>query len=267
MNELMLRLENIVIKDIEDEPENESESEENIDWELMSSKKLKIDSMFIALSDMKLDADIHTKALQMYNVSIEKCGLKRIKFKNAIMCACVFLAFSIQGDPREETSLMKHFGVTKAKYTKGLKIVKTINIESRIHTNTLDNQIFKLCRDFNILDDLDEVKAFIAKYKFEYLNKNYKIHTSKKIVYCVLLYNWTVLTKSNIPTITVFASKCNISHISFKKILLKLKFILEENLKTRIHLITKPFMIRFNVESKPVDSEIVNKICSKLIIQ
>lgn len=214
--DLFKELEELVFK--QEKPIQETK-QELTDWDiLINNGKDKTKNNNIALLEkLQLDRKVFDNALYYYNQTLENTSLKKIKFKNAIMCSCVFLAFSINGDHREEKALMKHFDVDKKKYTKGLKMIKTTISDVRIIRNSFDNELFFLCREMNILSDLKNIKEYLDKNFNYYFSKNPYI--SSKTILCALFYAWLLQNKQFIPTIESFAGICNISHKSMKRIL------------------------------------------------
>lgn len=256
---LFKELEELVFR--QEKPIQEN-TEEITDWEILIKKDDKTKNNNIALLEkLQLDRKIFDIALYYYNKTLENSKLKKIKFKNAIMCSCVFLAFSINGDHREENSLMQHFNVDKKKYTKGLKMIKTTISDVRIIKNSFDNDLFFLCREMNILSDLVDIKKYLEKNIDYYSERNPYI--SSKTILCALFYAWLLQNKKFIPSIETFAEICNLSHKSIKRILYRhteilhnfvnkiiteklLKF--KETLNVEISLVEKNYYVKNSIK-------------------
>ena len=230
MDDLMKELENIVLKDIQDECEDEGiEKQEITDWEMITKIKKgtdKINNFNISLlENLNLENHIFKEALEYYNTTIKQ-NYKRSKFKSAVMCACVFLAFSNNNDFREEKSLMEYFNINKVKYTKGLKMVKTCVTEIRYIKNSFDNELFSFCKELDTIDDVKNISIFIEEniqIAMETLSQS-----SIRMLNCSLIYVWLFKNKKIIPTIESFSRICKISDKTLNRTLYKISFLFED---------------------------------------
>lgn len=246
MDNLMQQLEKIVLNDFEGDNTNviAQKDDEITDWDILKKNNKGTDRINNAniclLENLKLEHDIFYTALNYYNTIFKIKECKRIKFKNAVMCACVLMAFSIHHNHREEQSLFNHFGINKNQYTKALRLVKTLLIETRPVKKTFDNDLFHLCREMNIIDDIESVKQFISMNCASV--SKYSKRTSSKIINCILLYVWILRNKNTIPTKKTFASLCNISCKSIIQMLYRNKFLFTDYIEEQIQKKTTEFI-------------------------
>lgn len=243
-DDLMNELENFILSE-KDNIEQSDDSTEFTDWDLITKHKKGTDKTnnknICLLENLKLDSHVFQKALSMYQTTIKHSDFKNLKFKNAIMCASVYIAFFLDGDHREELSLITYFSIDKKKYTKGLKLVKLAVEEARCIKNSFYNELFSICRDMNILHELSNIKSYISKHIDN--ASSYNLKTSEKAVSCSLIYIWLIENKNTIPSLESFSSICNISKNSLKKITLKNLPIIRPFLSSIIGVCIEDFLI------------------------
>lgn len=268
LNCLMHELENFISKSKTNDSDVESncDSDSGIgtlnhydDWELITFSKKGKDKtnnfVIEMLCNLKLEKEIFDLALQIFTETLLKCGLKRVKFKTAVMCACVWIAFSIKKDYREEKSLIEYFGINKQKYTKGLKLVKTVIIETREFKNSVNNDLFRICRDLNIIDDIKKIEEFLNNFNYDEIKQKCVFKTSPKTICFSLVYIWLLINKNNVIPLREY---CEISKISNFNVIKKLIFYHKNLLKNWVYNIidnyTKFFcdkyVIKFPIEYK-----------------
>lgn len=274
MDKLMLELENFILQE-ENYEENYEEESCYSDWDLITRFKKGTDKtnncILKLLDNLKLDHKVYKTSLEFYNKTLENNNFKRLKFKNALMCSCVFLAFSYHNDHREEKSLMKYFNIDKQKYTKGLKMVKTSIEEVRQIINSFDNLLFSISREMNIVDDIPHMKHFVDSYKEFAMLKTKRI--SSNTVCCALTYIWLCMNKQKIPTLNSYAKTCNISEKSLYYVIIKNKNLLDKFLLNNISNVIFNFIIIFKKKSyfdiknfiSPLDNVFILKIFYKNI--
>lgn len=224
MDPLMIELENLVLeKEYKTFYENSDEDEIITDWDMLTKMKKGADRtenhIFKRLENLNLEPKIKNTAIDYFNRTVKTPEFTKIKFKNAIMCASIFLAFSYHEDHREENYLLKHFSINKLKYTKGLQFVKMCVKEVRNIKKTPDNTIFFLCSVMNILDEISRIKLFITEHIDE-CSKNCP-KSSVQMLSNSLFYIWLFTNKNTIPTINSFSGLCNVSFKSLKKVIYK----------------------------------------------
>lgn len=239
----MLELENLLLKD-EEEYEEELTTHCYSDWDLITRVKKGTDKTnnfnIKLLENLKLDQEIYKTSLDFYNKTLENNNFKRMKFKNALMCSCVFLAFSYHNDHREEKALMDYFNIDKQKYTKGLKMVKTSISEVRDIINNFDHVLFSISREMDIVDDIKDIKLFVENNKEIAMDKTKRI--SSNTVCCALIYIWMCRNKKIIPTLESYSKTCNISHKSLYYVIIKNKNLLDDFLIHNINIYILKFI-------------------------
>lgn len=230
----------IIYSESEDEHENNSDIN---DWDIIrkiKKGKCKVNNDIILLKNLELEQHIYNMTLNFYNQAIESLNSPRIKYKNAIMCACLFMAFSINGYPREEQTLFDYFKVDKNKYIKGLKFVKSCVKETRYVQKTFDNILFSICRTLSILDEMEQIKLFI-KTNLN-LALKYTTRTSYKSMNCAIIYIWLLKTKTIIPDVKTYANICNISHKTISRLIYKNKDLYKDFFYNQIQEKLNPFL-------------------------
>lgn len=238
-----------VSKSSEELPETDSE-EDDSEWKIFTkcrkSGNRACDAAIELLKSLKLETEILEKSMLFYQKTIESIPLKRIKLKNAIMCACVFVAFSLHKDFREEKSLMDHFGIDKIKYTRGLKLVKTVVAATREVKNSVDNSMFKAMRDLNILNDTKNIKDYIEKHQANFVYD--KLRISTRLVKFALMYCWLLENKEQVINIRDFSTVCEIAPRPILRLLFKNSQVLAENINAKCEKICHTFEKNYNLK-------------------
>lgn len=254
---LHVRLENLLLSEYNNNKIEDTDDESIANLLTMDVKILKdrtSENIMLLLNKLCLEKNIYEKTINIYNATLNSSNLKRIKFKNAIMCASVFVAFSLEKTPREEEALMAHFNVTKFRYTKGLKCVKVAVKETRECTNSIETILYKLVRDLNLIENLSEIKTFIADTNFSEIESKCCYRISKKIICSALVYIWILNNKKNALSVEQYCCVCSISCTSIKKVLFKLNNYIETFILKTIDDTVKNFLEKIKTKYS-VDSE------------
>lgn len=250
------------LESLQDLPvEETSDYEENQDWNILlkikkgteKTNNLNID----LLTKLNLEKKIFDKALYYFQKTLEIVENK-VKFKNSIMCAAVYLSMSFYKEYIDEESLLKYFDVNIKKYTYGLTLIKTCINEVRYFSNIFDNYMLNICSRLNITKDVSDIIKFIDD------NKNKFIITSKKkpkkLITCVFIYLWIIKNKNLIPSIESFTSLCEINKTIFKSLLIKNIFIIDNFLFKQSGNLCYNFLKKINTNfNLNVSSNIKNK--------
>lgn len=268
MNDLMNELENLILIDVNNEincNDEENQEEEITDWDVLTRMKRGVDrtnnSVIKMLETLNLDSKVRVSALDFFYRTIKYPEFKKIKFKSAIMCASIYLAFTVHNDPREEKSLLKHFSISQSKYTKGLRFVKTYVSEVRNVQYTSDNVIFYLCSEMNIIENIQDIKDFINIHMKSSVKNSMKF--SNKMTINALFYIWLFLNKSTIPSVISFAKLCGISPTSIKKVIYKNNILIMPFVEASIKDKMEPFITEIQtlkINKKKSLDKIINKI-------
>lgn len=248
MDELMRNLESKISFDEESDDEHDTKNVN--DWDLLrkvKNGKVKTGNEIILLENLQLDTHIFKMALDFYNKSLDSLESKRIKYKNAIMCACVYMSFSINDYPREENNLFEYFKINKSQYVNGLKVVKSFISETRNIQRTFDNDLFHICNVLNIFSDIDIIRDFINTNYIHTLK--YTKRTSKKSIKCAIIYIWLFTNKEIIPDVLSFSKICNISHKSISRIVYKNRFLYKDFVIEKIKQKIQQFITDLNISN------------------
>ncbi|QIH04897.1 hypothetical protein [Dasineura jujubifolia toursvirus 2a] len=214
------------VKKIDEEIDFSNSSSSLSDWDLLALEKKGTNrvgnQIIVLLENLKLESHIFNTAVELYKKALD---FKKIKFKNSVMCAAVFIAFSYHGEHRDELQLISYFNTNKTKYTKALVVLKTISAETRVIKKTFTNDLFAICRDFNIMNDMDNIQMFIEVMLVSDLTPIDRI--SQKTIKCSLMYIWLIKNKKIIPTIDTFSNVCELSPRSIGRIVYKYRSIIE----------------------------------------
>lgn len=247
MDELMQNLVSQI--SIDEEPDEDHETKIAVnDWDLLrkvKNGKIKTSNEITLLENLQLKNNIFKTALDFYNKSLNSLESKRIKYKKAIMCACVYMSFSINDYPREENNLFDYFKINKTQYVNGLKVVKSCILETRNIQRTFDNELFHICDMLNIISDIDTISDFINNnyvYTLRYTKR-----TSKKTVSCAILYIWLFKNKEFIPDMISFSKICNISHKSISRVVYKNKYLYKDFVIEKIIQKVQPLITQLNI--------------------
>lgn len=218
------------------------------DWDLMVRDKRGTDrtnNLVIGmLEGLRLEAPIFNKALSYYRETIAGCTSK-VKFKNAIMCASVFVVCGTKG---EEAHLISHFGTTKTKYTKALVMVKKTIVEARGVRKRVDNELYTICVEFGIESEMDKINAYMDTLEADDL-------MSEKTRKCTLLYIWMFLNKNIIPDTQKFSKVCGISWKTISRLIYRYRCLIEGHVKAIVKESIGKFVDHYNEE--PVPDEII----------
>lgn len=256
----------------DDESETESEHNTVTDWEILKKIKKGEDKTnnknILLLEEMRLESNVFRTALEYYHRSLSNPLFKQIKFKNAVMCACVFLSFTVHCDPRDENSLIEYFKINKTKYTKGLKIVKISIDEVRSIQNGFENDLFSICKELNIIEYILTIKNFVTE-NFD-ASSSISSRNSIRMIKCILVYIYLILNKNIIPTIETFAIVSNISPKTVSKLLNKNFHMIDNNVRIIFKKNIELFLKELNKISKtkkeikfPIEK--ASKYCFKTI--
>lgn len=264
--ELMDELENMILDDMTIDEVDDTSTATISDWDIISRLKKGSDKInnqnIVLLENLKLDPVVFKTALNYYQNTVDAFTHKRLKYKNSIMCACVFLAFSARNDHREEKSLMDYFSTDKIKYTKGLKLVKTAITEVRSIKNCFDNEFFTICRKLNVLDDITDIKDYIDNTISHVIDTPSERKKSN-----ALIYIWLIRNRKIIPTIPIFADICNTSQVLLRKSLIKNYKLYQDIIVSYMDISIKPFLTSFkNYKAQAYPEIIVSNLCKKLLL-
>lgn len=238
---------------------SDSEDKDDSEWKIFTNCRKggnrACDAAIDLLKLLKLDAEVIDKAIHFYQKTIDSMPLKRIKLKNAIMCACVFVAFSLNKDFREEKSLMEHFGIDKAKYTKGLKLVKTVISDSREVKNSVDNSMFRAMRDLNILRETEKIRNYVEKHEPTFVYDKRRV--SLKLVKYTIMYCWLLEHKEQVISIRDFGTVCDVAPRQILRLLFKNSQVLAGTIESRTETVCENFKQNFKLN--PALIKILNR--------
>ena len=168
------------------------------------------------VENMGFSATIISKANNIYS-EVTKGQIFRGESRKAVVFACIYHAYKIDGNSQTPKNLMKTFGLNKKSSLKGLKIV-SVNTpkDSPIHVMTLSTV-------HHIKDIMDKFSATIEQKKevvelyLKTKNRSSKLNRARpQSVACALTYYWIRKNKMNI-TLKKFAQKADLSELTINK--------------------------------------------------
>lgn len=175
------------------------------------------------IEKLNLDFKVKNTTIDIYNETKSKLNYKRLKNKQSIICACIFLSSFSHKNYLGEDFLLDFFNLSKKKFTLGLSIVKSNVDFTRIIQQDVYVDLFLLCQELNLCEsDYNEIKYFINSNR-----KQFKLFS--KTIVCCLVYIWLLNNKKIIPTLKTFSGICDLSEKSMKTIIYKKREIFIEN--------------------------------------
>ena len=210
-------LEKIIFQDKEWRYYGQSDNKRTSDPNRVHIRKLDDRSIYKDVENMGFGEKIVSLANQIY-IQVTKGQIFRGNSRKAIVFACIFLSFKIQGKAQTHENLIKIFDLSRKISLKGLKHVN-LNVpkDSPIHTTYITpvNLIEDIMDKFKATNDhKKEVIDLYNKIK----NKSTKINRSRpQSIAASVTYFWISLKNIDI-SLKEFAKKVNLSELTISKI-------------------------------------------------
>lgn len=202
-----------------------SDSKRSSDPNRVHIRKIDDRNIYKDVENMGFSDKIIYLANQLY-IQVTKGQIFRGNSRKAIVFACIFHSFKIQGKPQSHEKLIKIFQLNKKTSLKGLKFVN-LNApkESLIHTTYIT--------PVNIIEDImdkfeatNEQKKEVIDLYDKIKNKSSKINRSRpQSIACGLIYFW-VSYKNIDVSIKNFAKKADLSELTIIKLAKEISDIL-----------------------------------------
>jgi transcription initiation factor TFIIIB Brf1 subunit/transcription initiation factor TFIIB len=202
-----------------------SDSKRSSDPNRVHIRKVDDRSIYKDVENMGFSDKIIYLANQLY-IQVTKGQIFRGNSRKAIVFACIFHSFKIQGKPQSHEKLIKIFQLNKKTGLKGLKFVN-LNApkESLIHTTYITpiNIIEDIMDKFEATrDQKNEVVDLYNKIK----NKSSKINRSRpQSIASGLVYFWISFKNIDV-SIKNFAKKADLSELTILKLAKEISDIL-----------------------------------------
>lgn len=194
-----------------------SDSKRSSDPNRVHIRKVDDRSIYKDVENMGFSDKIIYLANQLY-IQVTKGQIFRGNSRKAIVFACIFHSFKIQGKPQSHEKLIKIFQLNKKTGLKGLKFVN-LNApkESLIHTTYIT--------PINIIEDImdkfeatKEQKNEVIDLYYKIKNKSSKINRSRpQSIASGVLYFWICFKNIDI-SIKNFAKKADLSELTIIKL-------------------------------------------------
>lgn len=197
--------------------ENEKEYTANDDWHILCRQKKRtdktVDNLFKQVKDLMISPEIFEDAVRYFNITVNFENNKKLKIKKAIMCACVYLAYSIRGENRCENSLIEYFDIKKSKFTIALKLIKISVPEVRGIGPDVENQVYKICMILGLVENMHLIKKFISDIIHTPYVKilSAKKRKKEKHIHFAILYTWILINKNHLITPSKYSKLTGIS--------------------------------------------------------
>ena len=203
-----------------------SDTRHNSDPNRCHIRKTEEKSIIKDVKQMRFSDKIVTQANELYQ-QVTKGKIYRGNSRKAIVFACIFHAYKLQGNPQSCEQLIKIFNLDKKIGLKGLKHVN-LNApkNSKIRTTyiTPENLIYETMNKFNATDSQkQEVVELYNKIK----NKSSILNRSRPQSVASGLIRYYILANDKGITMKDFMSKVNLSELTINRIVKEISRILE----------------------------------------
>jgi transcription initiation factor TFIIIB Brf1 subunit/transcription initiation factor TFIIB len=195
----------------------QSDNKRTSDPNRVHLRKIEERNIYKDVETMGFSEKIVSLANQIY-IQVTKGQIYRGNSRKAIIFACIFHSFKIQGKVQSHESLIKIFKLDRKNALKGLKHVN-LNVpkDSLIHTTyiTPANLVDEMMDKFNAtLEQKQEVKVLYEKIK----NKSSKINRSRPQSIASGLLFFFICSKGIDVSLKEFASKIELSELTISKV-------------------------------------------------
>jgi len=195
----------------------QSDNKRTSDPNRVHLRKIEERNIYKDVETMGFSEKIVSLANQIY-IQVTKGQIFRGNSRKAIIFACIFHSFKIQGKVQSHESLIKIFKLDRKNALKGLKHVN-LNVpkDSLIHTTyiTPANLVDEMMDKFNATpEQKQEVKVLYEKIK----NKSSKINRSRPQSIASGLLFFFICSKGIDVSLKEFASKIELSELTISKV-------------------------------------------------
>lgn len=195
----------------------ENDTKHSSDPTRVQARKNEERTIFKDIENLGFSESIITKANKIYS-QVTKGKIFRGNSRKAIVFACVFHAYKINGNPQSHESLIQVFNLNRKTGLRGLKYVSIYAPkESKIKTTYISplNLINEIMQKFTATEEQkNEVIELYEKIK----NKSSRLNRSRpQSVASGLVFYWICLKNKGI-TIKDFAKKVTLSELTINKI-------------------------------------------------
>jgi transcription initiation factor TFIIIB Brf1 subunit/transcription initiation factor TFIIB len=204
----------------------QSDNKRNSDPNRVHLRKIEDRNIYKDIENMGFSDKIVYLANQLY-IQVTKGQIFRGNSRKAIIFACIYHSFKVNGKPQTHDKLVKMFDLSRKSGLKGLKYVN-LNMpkDSVIHVTYIT--------PVNLVEDImdkfsatPEQKAEVIEIYNKIKNKSSKINRSRpQSVSSALIYYWICLKGLDI-SLKDFASKTDLSELTISKIAKEIAQILE----------------------------------------
>ena len=218
-------LEKSIFQDKEWRYYGQSDTKRTSDPNRVHIRKIDDRSIYKDVENMGFSEKIISLANQIY-LQVTKGQIYRGNSRKAIVFACIFHSFKLNGKPQTHENLIEIFGLSRKISLKGLKLVN-LNVprDSPIHTTYIT--------PINLIEDImDKFKATISQKKEvielynKIKNKSSKINRSRpQSISSGLIYYWISFKNIEI-SLKDFAKKVDLSELTISKIAKEISDIL-----------------------------------------
>lgn len=162
-------------------------------------------------------------------MEVTKGKIKRGNSRKAVIFACMYQSFKIQGKPQTHENLIQVFGLSRKAGLQGLKEV-TLNAPktSAIHTSSITpaHLVEDIMDKFQATDK--QKKEVIDIYE-QIRNKSSKLNRARpQSVSAGLIYHWITIKNKDI-SLKEFAKKAKLSELTISKVAKLIEEVLEQN--------------------------------------
>jgi len=218
-------LEKSIFQDKEWRYYGQSDNKRTSDPNRVHIRKIDDRSIYKDVENMGFSEKIVSQANQIY-IQVTKGQIFRGNSRKAIVFACIFHAFKLQGKPQTHENLIKIFDLSRKASLKGIKHVN-LNLpkDSPIHTTYIT--------PINLIEDImdkfkatpEQKKEVIELYN-QIKNKSSKINRSRpQSISSGLIYFWISMKNIDI-SLKDFAKKVELSELTISKIAKEISEIL-----------------------------------------
>lgn len=218
-------LEKSIFQDKEWRYYGQSDNKRTSDPNRVHIRKIDDRSIYKDVENMGFSEKIVSQANQIY-IQVTKGQIFRGNSRKAIVFACIFHSFKLQGKPQTHENLIKIFDLSRKASLKGIKHVN-LNLpkDSPIHTTYITpiNLIEDIMDKFKASED--QRKEVIELYN-QIKNKSSKINRSRpQSISSGLIYFWISMKNIDI-SLKDFAKKVELSELTISKIAKEISDIL-----------------------------------------
>lgn len=221
-----IEMEKNIIHDKEWRYYGQSDNKRTSDPNRVHLRKIEDRNIYKDIENMGFSDKIVSLANQLY-LQVTKGQIFRGNSRKAIIFACIYHSFKVNGKPQTHDKLVKMFDLSRKVGLKGLKYVN-LNMpkDSVIHVTYIT--------PVNLVEDImdkfsatPEQKAEVIEIYDKIKNKSSKINRSRpQSVSSALIYYWICLKGLDI-SLKDFANKTDLSELTISKIAKEIAEILE----------------------------------------